>query len=117
MTRAYSLAYLNSHRCTPPEAIRVAAATGYSFVGLRLWPNAPGAPQQHLLGNPQVRNVFLAHHAELLEPEFWQRRQERIRAGLLEDVFPYPDALRFRHRKSSHGAGPSPSNTQIRSLS
>ena len=54
MTRAYSLAYLNSHRCTPPEAIRVAAATGYSFVGLRLWPNAPGAPQQHLLGNPQV---------------------------------------------------------------
>ncbi|NLD69462.1 MAG: bifunctional isocitrate dehydrogenase kinase/phosphatase [Limnobacter sp.] len=70
-----------------------------------------------LLGNPQVRNVFLAHHAELLEPEFWQRRQERIRAGLLEDVFPYPDALRFRHRKSSHGAGPSPSNTQIRSLS
>ena len=54
MARVYSLAYLNSHRCTPPEAIRVAAATGYSFVGLRLWPNAPGAPQQHLLGDPQV---------------------------------------------------------------
>ena len=52
--RNYSLAYLNSHRCTPPEAIRVAAATGYGFVGLRLWPNAPGAPQQHLLGDPQV---------------------------------------------------------------
>ena len=47
--RTYSLAYLSSHRCTPAEAVRVAAQTGYSFVGLRLWPNAPGAPQQHLL--------------------------------------------------------------------
>ena len=54
MPRAYSLAYLNSHRCTPPEAIRVAAATGYGFVGLRLWPNAPGAQQQHLLGQPDA---------------------------------------------------------------
>lgn len=52
--RTYSLAYLTSHRCTPPEAVRVAAANGYGFVGLRLWPNAPGAPQQHLLGQPAV---------------------------------------------------------------
>ncbi|EWS62612.1 hypothetical protein Y695_04157 [Hydrogenophaga sp. T4] len=54
MARAYSLAYLSSHRCTPPEAVRVAAANGYQFVGLRLWPNAPGAPQQFLLGEPEV---------------------------------------------------------------
>lgn len=54
MSRIYSLAYLSSHRCTPPEAIRVAAATGYQYVGLRLWPNAPGAPQQFLLGQPAV---------------------------------------------------------------
>ena len=52
--RAFSLAYLTSHRCTPPESIRVAAATGYAYVGLRLWPNAPGAPQQQLLGQPAV---------------------------------------------------------------
>ena len=54
MSRTYSLAYLSSHRCTPPEAVRVAAANGYAFTGLRLWPNAPGAPQQHLLGQPAV---------------------------------------------------------------
>ena len=54
MARVYSLAYLSSHRCTPPEAIRVAAATGCQFVGLRLWPNAPGAPQQFLLDRPEV---------------------------------------------------------------
>jgi sugar phosphate isomerase/epimerase len=52
--RIYSLAYLTSHRCTPPEAIRVAAANGYACVGLRLWPNAPGAPQQFLLDQPEV---------------------------------------------------------------
>ena len=54
MARSYSLAYLTSHRCTPPEAIALAAELGYGFVGLRLWPNAPGAPQQHLLGLPAV---------------------------------------------------------------
>ncbi|WP_342620907.1 TIM barrel protein [Rhodoferax sp. GW822-FHT02A01] len=58
--RTYSLAYLTSHRCTPPEAIRVASANGYAFVGLRLWPNAPGAPQQHLLGQPDVLRETLA---------------------------------------------------------
>ena len=54
MTRALSLAYLTSHRCTPPEAVALAARQGYGFVGLRLWPNAPGGPQQHLLGRPDV---------------------------------------------------------------
>lgn len=58
--RSYSLAYLTSHRCTPVEAIRTAADTGYRFVGLRLWPNAPGAPQQHLLGQPEVLRETLA---------------------------------------------------------
>ena len=60
MTRSYSLAYLSSHRCTPAEAIRVAAQTGYQFVGMRLWPNAPGAPQQHLLGQAQALRETLA---------------------------------------------------------
>ncbi len=60
MTRTYSLAYLSAHRCTPPQAMAVAARQGYSFVGLRLWPNAPGGPQQHLLGRPEVLRECLA---------------------------------------------------------
>ena len=60
MDYALSLAYLTSHRCTPAEAIAVAARQGYGFVGLRLWPNAPGAPQQHLLGQPDVLQETLA---------------------------------------------------------
>jgi isocitrate dehydrogenase kinase/phosphatase len=51
-----------------------------------------------LLGDPRVRSIFLQHHGDLLDPAFWQRKQERIRAGLLEDVFPYPESMRLRNR-------------------
>ena len=54
-----------------------------------------------LLGNPKVRAIFEAHHGELLDARFWRERQRRIRAGELEDVFPYPAALRFSNRFSS----------------
>jgi len=60
MSRIHSLAYLSSHRCTPAEAIRVAAQAGYQYVGLRPWPNAPGAPQQHLLDQPAALREALA---------------------------------------------------------
>jgi len=64
-----------------------------------------------LLGDPRVRKAFMARHADLLEPEYWQLRQRRVRAGLLEDVFPYPDALRFRHRLAEAGASVDPGST------
>ncbi len=60
MTRSYSLAYLTSYTCTPPEAIRLASQSGYGFVGMRLWPNAAGAPQQFLIGKPDVLRETLA---------------------------------------------------------
>jgi sugar phosphate isomerase/epimerase len=54
------MAYLTAHRCGAPEAVRVAAATGYNFVGLRLWPNVPGTPYQHLLGDAALMRETLA---------------------------------------------------------
>ncbi|MNW14972.1 Isocitrate dehydrogenase kinase/phosphatase [compost metagenome] len=42
-----------------------------------------------LLGHPAVREVFLQHHADLLDPAFWQAYQQRIRQGYVHDVFPY----------------------------
>jgi sugar phosphate isomerase/epimerase len=60
MARSLSLAYLTSHRCTPAQALTTAAETGYDCVGLRLWPNALGAPQQYLLGHPAVLRETLA---------------------------------------------------------
>ncbi|HYA67056.1 MAG TPA: bifunctional isocitrate dehydrogenase kinase/phosphatase, partial [Burkholderiaceae bacterium] len=51
-----------------------------------------------LLGDARIRAAFLRHHADLLTPEFWQLRQQRIRAGIMEDVFPYPQERRFSVR-------------------
>ncbi|MEZ5729356.1 MAG: bifunctional isocitrate dehydrogenase kinase/phosphatase [Burkholderiaceae bacterium] len=51
-----------------------------------------------LLGNREIRQHFLTHHGDLLEPDYWKEKQAGILAGRLDDVFPYPDALRFRHR-------------------
>jgi isocitrate dehydrogenase kinase/phosphatase len=51
-----------------------------------------------LLGNPRVRQVFMQHHADLLDVAFWQTHQERIRAGHVYDVFPYDQDKRFRRQ-------------------
>ena len=48
-----------------------------------------------LLGNSRVRKAFMKYHAELLEPEFWLQKQESIRAGVFEDIFPYNPEIRF----------------------
>ena len=51
-----------------------------------------------LLGNAQVREVFMAHHADLLDAAFWQGHKERIAAGHVHDVFPYEPSKRFTSR-------------------
>ena len=48
-----------------------------------------------LLGEPDVRKVFLEHHRDLLTRQFWQSRKDRIESGIIEDFFPYPQSTRF----------------------
>ncbi len=48
-----------------------------------------------LLGNPAVREVFMKHHADLLDAGFWQAHKERIAQGHVFDVFPYDRDKRF----------------------
>jgi len=48
-----------------------------------------------LLGNAKIRKYFMQHHADLLTKDFWQSRKQRIMDGHIEDVFPYPQAIRF----------------------
>ena len=48
-----------------------------------------------LLGSAKVRQAFLKYHRDLLSPVFWQRTQQRIREGYVEDFYPYPEELRF----------------------
>jgi isocitrate dehydrogenase kinase/phosphatase len=62
-----------------------------------------------LLGNPRIRQYFLQHHADLLTPAFWQGRKQRILDGVLEDVFPYPQHIRFcRQGRQNNEAPPAP---------
>lgn len=51
-----------------------------------------------LLGQPRIRQAFLKHHRDLLEPRFWQEAQDKIRRGYVDDFFPYPGELRFSAR-------------------
>jgi isocitrate dehydrogenase kinase/phosphatase len=51
-----------------------------------------------LLGDPRVRKIFMEHHADLLEADFWQQHKERIKAGYVHDVFPYDRGRRFVHK-------------------
>ena len=55
----------------------------------------PETFEPFLLGNDAVREVFMQHHADLLDATFWQSHQERIRAGHVHDVFPYEREKRF----------------------
>jgi len=76
----------------PNEEAEMSAEPWYSIEPHDVFPEQ-FAP--FLLGDARIRAAFLRHHADLLTPEFWQKRQQRIRAGIMEDVFPYPQERRF----------------------
>ncbi|GAA5236606.1 bifunctional isocitrate dehydrogenase kinase/phosphatase [Verticiella sediminum] len=48
-----------------------------------------------LLGDPRVREIFLASHAELLDADWWERCRAGAQRGRIEDIFPYDPAKRF----------------------
>ncbi|MFT5644731.1 MAG: isocitrate dehydrogenase kinase/phosphatase [Janthinobacterium sp.] len=48
-----------------------------------------------LLGNAKIKKYFLKHHADLLTQAYWQARKQRIVDGFVDDVFPYPQQIRF----------------------
>jgi isocitrate dehydrogenase kinase/phosphatase len=70
----------------------------------------PETFEPFLLGNPSVREVFMKHHADLLDAAFWQGHKERILAGHVHDVFPYDPHKRFRApQRIAAGAPATPS--------
>jgi isocitrate dehydrogenase kinase/phosphatase len=48
-----------------------------------------------LVADPAARAIFFEYHRDLLDPQFWTAKQDRVRAGVQEDVFPYPEEVRF----------------------
>ncbi len=51
--------------------------------------------EKFLLTDPEVKDVFMRYHADLLDWRYWKNHQQRIRAGHIEDFYPYPHHLRF----------------------
>ncbi len=60
MQRAFSLSFLSCLDSPPPDAIRIAAATGYDFIGLRLLPAMPGGIAYRLMEEPALMTETLA---------------------------------------------------------
>jgi isocitrate dehydrogenase kinase/phosphatase len=43
-----------------------------------------------------IRQMLIQSHPELMDAGYWQQKQQRIRDGIVEDVFPYPQSQRFK---------------------
>ncbi|HEV7476553.1 MAG TPA: isocitrate dehydrogenase kinase/phosphatase-domain containing protein, partial [Burkholderiales bacterium] len=54
--------------------------------------------ERFLVSDPRSKEMFYADHRDLLDAAFWAGKQERVRAGVQEDVFPYPEEIRFPRR-------------------
>jgi isocitrate dehydrogenase kinase/phosphatase len=95
----------NFRRVPPPrhEEDELSGEVWYAVGPKDVFPETFGP---FLLGNPQVREVFMAHHADLLDAAFWQAHKERILGGHVHDVFPYEPGKRFRSRTRSEAAQP-----------
>jgi isocitrate dehydrogenase kinase/phosphatase len=59
-----------------------------------------------LLGQHKIRKAFLKHHRDLLDHRFWQDAQAKLRAGYVEDFYPYPQELRFCERYADEADEP-----------
>jgi isocitrate dehydrogenase kinase/phosphatase len=88
----------NFRRVPPPrtEEDEMSGEIWYSVGPKDVFPETFGP---FLLGNQAVREVFMAHHADLLDAAFWQSHQARIKAGDVQDVFPYDPGRRFAVRR------------------
>jgi isocitrate dehydrogenase kinase/phosphatase len=82
-------------RIPPPSSIEEEfAAEPWFFVGEQdVFPEEFSA---FLVPPGDVRDAFLRAHADLLDVEFWQRVQRRLRAGEVVDVFPYRRSVLLR---------------------
>ncbi len=91
----------NFRRVPPPrnEEDEMSGEVWYSVAKNDVFPETFGP---FLLGNPKVRDIFMKHHAELLDATFWRGHKERIEAGHMLDVFPYETSRRFQNMREAH---------------
>jgi len=84
----------NFRRIPPPRSIEdeMSAEPYYSVGPHDVFPEQFA---HFLVSDPRAREIFLQRHADLMDPQFWAGKQARLRAGDEEDVYPYPEEIRF----------------------
>jgi len=89
------MAECNFRRIPPPRSIEdeMSAEPWYSIGPRDVFPEQF---ERFLVADPRLRAIFLEAHRDLTDPQFWRTKQARLAIGEQEDVFPYPEAIRFR---------------------
>ena len=89
----------NFRRIPPPRTPEdeLAAEPWYPVAPNDVFPEEFGP---FLLSGKKTRDVFLALHADLLSPDYWNEVKETVAQGQIADVFPYPESARFARRFS-----------------
>jgi isocitrate dehydrogenase kinase/phosphatase len=54
--------------------------------------------EHFVINHPRVRKQFQIHHADLLDPAYWQQIQKDLADKKRHDVFPYNQSIRFINR-------------------
>ncbi|WP_228517982.1 bifunctional isocitrate dehydrogenase kinase/phosphatase [Aliidiomarina indica] len=49
--------------------------------------------------NAKLRALFTELHPELIDADYWTQQQQAVAKGVIADVFPYPQSIRFHHEK------------------
>jgi isocitrate dehydrogenase kinase/phosphatase len=89
------MADCNFRRIPPPRSFEdEMAAEPYWSIGPR--DVFPEQFARFLVTHAGARDVFLERHADLMDPDFWCELQARLREGAEQDVYPYPEEIRFR---------------------
>ncbi|MBV6304367.1 bifunctional isocitrate dehydrogenase kinase/phosphatase [Candidimonas humi] len=83
-------------RAIPPAPNEEAELSGEPWYPVRVNDVFPEEFGHFLLGDARVRAAFMKHHAELLEPGWWQACRDRAAQGRIEDFYPYEQIRRLR---------------------
>lgn len=98
-------------RVIPPAPNEEAELSGEPWYPVDVNDVFPEEFRYFLLGDPRVKSAFLKHHADLLEPAWWQACRARVAQGRMEDIFPYaPDRRLPGSSAARQAANPYPSH-------
>ena len=85
-------------RAIPPAPNPEAEMASEPWYGVAANDVFPEEFAHFLLGQPRIRAAFMAEHAALLDPQWWQACRDRLRAGRIGEFFPYDPSRRLASR-------------------